>query len=160
MSVSFGSASLYPNNGISYESIHLSNVPPALPSKYSDDFIDSYIFPDDAAKLTLPQRADRKEFLRRIKPAELGAWLESSKNLPSLDHSELDALTTGRWDHPIFSFLRLEDYALKAFISGHVDKWLLSEILIYSQLRDGKSEVHHGHSVPGVALLQESLADA
>lgn len=135
-----------------------------IPLKYSDSLIDSYISDENRARLNTQQRADRKEVLRRIEPEERAKWLASTTNLRCLDWNELYALQSVQWAHPIFKDPELETHALFSFISGHIDKWILSEILIYCDLR-GKGEAYPlflGSNNPNqniVLLLNTNLKD-
>jgi hypothetical protein len=78
------------------------------------------------------KRTEIREFFRRIDKSEFTNWIDSLRSLPECHKNEKVALQSLDWQNPIFDDASLENYALRAFIEGDLDRPIVSEILIYA----------------------------
>lgn len=85
------------------------------------------------------QKGEIREFFRRLDLQDFEEVILRIKQLPAQNIGE--ALAQFEWDHPIFQDVDLDLYALNEFIFGRLNRYEISELLLYCQCQRERSTV-------------------
>lgn len=112
------------------------------------DFLNLYS--PEFKTLSQEKQASICEYLRRVEKYELVHALLKMNRLPALTEDQFHALKRQNWSHSIFEDPNLQEYALRAFISGKLDVSEISEIFIYDECMRWDANSNQARMIPFV----------